>query len=105
MSFGVGVLKNSAQHPANNHNHKTMDPIISQLQHARKVSNGTHLAVYEIKTVYGRERAMPINDRAETIQGLANCKTLRPQDIAKIEELGFNVVTIHGERINPSMID
>tara|TARA_R100000084_G_C4651949_1_gene150293 strand:- start:86 stop:421 length:336 start_codon:yes stop_codon:yes gene_type:complete len=77
----------------------------SQLQRARLVSDGTRLAVYQLKDVYGRSLAYPINDQAETIQGLTGFKTLRRQDIAKIEELGFNVVTIHGERIKPSMIN
>ena len=77
----------------------------SQLQRARLVSDGTRLAVYQLKDVYGRSLAYPINDQAETIQGLTGFKTLRRQDIAKIEELGFNVVPIHGERIKPSMIN
>jgi hypothetical protein len=76
----------------------------STLQHARTVSDGTHLAVYQIKEVYGRPLAYPVNDQAETIQGLTGFKTLRRNDIAKIESLGFQVVTIHGEHINPNMI-
>ena len=105
VSFGAGILKNYAQHPANNHKQQTMDPIISQLQHARAVSDGTHLAVYEVKQVYGRPLAYPVNDQAETFQGLTCSKTLRPQDISTIERLGFNVVTVHGERLKPSMIE
>ena len=81
-----------------------MDPI-KQLQHVRKVSDGTYVAVYEVKQVYGRPLAYPVNDRAETFQGLTCSKTLRPHDIAKIESLGFSVVTIHGERLKPNMID
>lgn len=76
----------------------------STLQHARLVSDGTRLAVYQLKDVYGRSLAYPVNDQAETIQGLTGFKTLRSNDIAKIEQLGFNVVTIHGERIKPNMI-
>jgi hypothetical protein len=82
-----------------------MDPVISQLQHARAVSDGTHLAVYEIKQVCGRPLAYPVNDQAETFQGLTCSKTLRKYDIARIESLGFSVVTIHGERLKPNMID
>ena len=81
-----------------------MDPAIARLQHVRSVSDGTHLCVYEIKEKYGRPLAYPINDQAETFQGLTGFKTLRRQDIAKIESLGFTVVTIHGETIQPSMI-
>ena len=77
----------------------------STLQHARLVSDGTHVAVYQLKDVYGRSLAYPVNDRAETLQGLTGFKTLRRQDIANIEKLGFNVVTIHGERITPAMIN
>ena len=77
----------------------------STLQHVRLVSDGTQVAVYQLKDVYGRSLAYPVNDRAETLQGLTGFKTLRRQDIAKIEDLGFNVVTIHGERIKPSMIN
>ena len=73
-------------------------------QHTRLVSDGTHLAVYEIKEVYGRPLAYPINDRAETIQDLTGFKTLRRGDIETIEKLGFQIVTIHGERIKPNMI-
>ena len=76
----------------------------SALKHARLVSDGTRLAVYQLKDVYGRSLAYPVNDQAETIQGLTGFKTLRRQDIAMIEELGFSVVTIHGERIKPNMI-
>ena len=76
----------------------------STLQHARLVSDGTRLAVYQLKDVYGRSLAYPVNDQAETIQGLTGFKTLRGDDIAKIEKLGFDVVTIHGERIKPNMI-
>ena len=81
-----------------------MDPAIARLQHVRSVSDGTHLCVYEIKEKYGRPLAYPVNDQAETIQGLTGFKTLRRQDIAKIESLGFTVLTIHGEIIQPSMI-
>ena len=81
-----------------------MDPAIARLQHVRTVSDGTHLAVYEIKQVCGRPLAYPVNDQAETIQGLTCSKTLRKYDIARIESLGFSVVTIHGESIQPSMI-
>ena len=76
----------------------------STLQHARLVSDGTRLAVYQLKDVYGRPLAYPVNDQAETIQGLTGFKTLRGDDIAKIEKLGLQVVTIHGERIKPNMI-
>ena len=78
--------------------------MIDQIQHARVVSDGTRLAVYQLKDVYGRSLAYPVNDQAETIQGLTGFKTLRRNDIAMIEALGFNVVTIHGERIQPNMI-
>ena len=81
-----------------------MDAVQQRLQHVRSVSDGTHLAVYEIKEKYGRPLAYPINDQAETIQALTGFKTLRRQDIAHIESLGFTVVTIHGETIQPSMI-
>ena len=81
-----------------------MDAAQQRLQHVRTVSDGTHLAVYEIKEKYGRPLAYPVNDQAETIQGLTGFKTLRRQDIARIESLGFTVVTIHGESIQPSMI-
>lgn len=82
-----------------------MDAHQQRLQHARSVSDGTHLCVYEIKEKYGRPLAYPVNDQAETIQGLTGFKTLRRQDIARIESLGFTVVTIHGETIQPSMIN
>jgi len=76
----------------------------SAVQHARLVSDGTRLAVYQLKDVYGRALAYPVNDQAETIQGLTGFKTLRRNDIAKIEHLGFKVVTVHGETIKPNMI-
>ena len=72
---------------------------------ARITSNGTRLAVYEIKEVYGRPLAYPINDQAEHIQDLSGFKTLRPSDISTIQSLGFQVVTIHGENIQPSMLN
>ena len=76
----------------------------SAVQHARLVSDGTRLAVYQLKDVYGRALAYPVNDQAETIQGLTGFKTLRRNDIAKIKHLGFKVVTVHGETIQPNMI-
>ena len=82
-----------------------MDPDQQKLIRTRKLSDGTQLAVYEIRQIYGRPLAYPVNDRAETIQGLTGSKTLRPHDIAKIESLGFNVVTIHGERLKPATIE
>lgn len=82
-----------------------MDPDQQRLTHTRKVSDGTYAVVYEIKQVYGRPLAYPVNDQASRIQLLTCSKTLRPQDIATIERLGFSVVTIHGERLKPSMIE
>jgi hypothetical protein len=82
-----------------------MDAAQQRLQHARTVSDGTHLAVYEIKEKYGRPLAYPVNDQAETIQNLTGFKTLRRKDIEQIKALGFTVVTIHGETIQPSMIN
>ena len=78
---------------------------MSSLKEIRVISDGTRLAVYEIKEAYGRPLAYPVNDQAETFQGLTGCKTLRSYDICKIESLGFSVVTIHGERLKPNMID
>ena len=81
-----------------------MDPDQQQLTRTRKLSDGTQLAVYEIRQIYGRPLAYPVNDRAETIQGLTGSKRCG-HDIAKIESLGFNVVTIHGERLKPATIE
>jgi len=74
------------------------------IKHAKKVSDGTRMATYVIKDVCGTSRAYPVNDMANSFQDLSGHKTLRTQDIEHIEKLGFNVVTIHGERINPNMI-
>ena len=82
-----------------------MDPDQQQLTRTRKLSDGTQLAVYEVKQVYGRPLAYPVNNQASRFQMLTCSKTLRPQDIATIERLGFNVVTVHGERLKPSMIE
>ena len=82
-----------------------MDPDQQQLTRTRKLSDGTRLAVYEIRLIYGRPLAYPVNDQAERFQMLTCSKTLRPQDISTIERLGFNVVTVHGERLKPSMIE
>lgn len=74
------------------------------IEHAKRVTQGTHIATYEIKEVCGRQLAYPINDRAHTFQNLIGHKTLQPHKIELIESLGFTVVTIHGETIQPSMI-
>jgi len=42
---------------------------------------------------------------ADSLQDLSGHKTLRTQDIKHMEALGFQVVTIHGERITPAMIN
>tara|TARA_Y100000994_G_scaffold218824_1_gene197035 strand:+ start:196 stop:438 length:243 start_codon:yes stop_codon:yes gene_type:complete len=76
-----------------------------RIARARKTTNGSKLAVYEIRDVYGRPLAYPINDRADQLQNLTGKKTLRRSDISKIVDLGFQVVTVHGEPLNPSMID
>ena len=69
------------------------------IKHAKKVSDGTRMATYVIKDVCGTLRAYPVNDMANTLQDLSGHKTLRTQDIKHMEKLGFQVVTIHGERI------
>lgn len=76
-----------------------------RIARVRKTTNGSRVAVYEIKDVYGRPRAYPINDRADQLQNLTGFKTLRRCDIQKIVDLGFEVVTIHGEQLHSSMID
>ena len=75
------------------------------IKHAKKVSDGTRMATYVFKEVCGTARAYPVNDMAETLQDLSGHKTLRSQDIKRMESLGFQVVTIHGERITPAMIN
>ena len=75
------------------------------IKHAKKVSDGTRMATYVFKDMCGTARAYPVNDRANSLQNLSGHKTLRPQDIEHIEELGFQVVTIHGERITSAMIN
>ena len=46
--------------------HKTMAQLRqhneSHLQHARLMTDGTHIAVYEIREVYGRPLAYPVLD-------------------------------------------
>ena len=63
------------------------------IKHAKKVSDGTRMATYVFK------------DMADVLQDLSGHKTLRTQDIKHMEKLGFQVVTIHGERITPAMIN
>lgn len=75
------------------------------IKHAKKVTDGTRMATYVVKEVCGTARAYPVNDMAETLQDLSGHKTLRSQDIKRMESLGFQVVTIHGERITPAMIN
>ena len=74
------------------------------IKHAKKVTDGTRMATYVFKDVCGTARAYPVNDMANTLQDLSGHKTLRSQDIKRMESLGFQVVTIHGERIKPNMI-
>ena len=75
------------------------------IKHAKRVSDGTRMATYVIKDVCGTLRAYPVNDMADSLQDLSGHKTLRTQDIKHMEALGFQVVTIHGERITPAMIN
>ena len=75
------------------------------IKHAKKVTDGTRMATYVFKDVCGTARAYPVNDMANSLQDLSGHKTLRTQDIKHMEKLGFQVVTIHGERITPAMID
>ena len=75
------------------------------IKHAKKVSDGTRMTTYVIKDVCGTARAYPVNDMAEAFQDLSGHKTLRTEDIKLMEVLGFQVVTIHGERITPAMIN
>ena len=56
----------------------------STLQHARLVSDGTRLAVYQLDV--WQITGVSVNDQAETLQGLTGFKTLRSNDIAKIEQ-------------------
>ena len=47
-----------------------MDPDQQQLARTRKLSDGTQMAVYEIRLIYGRPLAYPVNDQAGRIQKL-----------------------------------
>ena len=76
----------TALHPSQcHHNHKPMDPVISQLQHARRSqAEAAHISPFaKSNRVYGRPLACRVNDQAETFQGLTCSLSLRPHDIAK----------------------
>jgi len=47
--------------------------------------------VVQIREVYGRPTAYPVNDTAKLLCELAGTKTLTPQALATIRKLGYTV--------------
>lgn len=48
-------------------------------------------AIFELKQVYGNETIYPANDIALIFASLAGKKTLNPNDLSKITQLGFEI--------------
>jgi hypothetical protein len=57
-------------------------------------------ATFRIREAYGNVRAYPVTREATLLCNLAGTKTLRPQDLATIRELGFECVDTDGHLIN-----
>ncbi len=45
----------------------------------------------EIKDVYGQAKVYPICDRAKRFTAIAGTKTISPEDITRIQMLGYKV--------------
>jgi hypothetical protein len=57
-------------------------------------------ATFRIREAYGNTRAYPVSREAVLLCQLTNSKTLLPQQIAAIRELGFECVDTDGHVIN-----
>jgi hypothetical protein len=58
-------------------------------------------ATFRIREAYGNTRAYPVSREAVLLCQLTNSKTLLPQQIAAIRELGFECLDTEGKVINP----
>jgi hypothetical protein len=47
--------------------------------------------IVRLKNVYGNELIYPVNETAETFAALIGKKTFSPDDIKKIQALGFKI--------------
>jgi hypothetical protein len=56
-------------------------------------------AVFEIKMAYGQVRAYPVGKIAQAAVALAGSKTLKPDSILHLRELGIDPVTPYGRQI------
>ena len=57
-------------------------------------------ATFRIREAYGNTRAYPVNREAVLLCQLTNSKTLLPQQMAAIRELGFECVDVDGNAIS-----
>jgi hypothetical protein len=57
-------------------------------------------ATFRIREAYGNTRAYPVSREAVLLCQLTNSKTLLPQQIAAIRELGFECLDTEGKVIN-----
>lgn len=63
------------------------------------------LATFRLKSAYGQTRAYPVNVEAKLLCELTGSKTLLPQSIGTIVNLGFNVIDeASGSPIVPSIL-
>ena len=51
----------------------------------------TRIAIYEVRNVFGEDKAYPVNDIAEAFCDLTNTKTLLSRHKSVIESLGYTV--------------
>jgi hypothetical protein len=67
---------------------------------ARTIYPPIFKATFRIREAYGNTRAYPVTREATLLCNLAGTKTLRPQDLATIRELGFECIDTEGDLIN-----
>lgn len=51
----------------------------------------------EIKNIYGQDKVYPVCTTAKTFADIAGTRTLLPQDIRRIQALGYVVIIKQGE--------
>ena len=59
-------------------------------------------ATFRIREAYGNTRAYPVTREAVLLCQLTGTKTLSPQQIPAIRELGFECLDMEGSVINPA---
>jgi hypothetical protein len=69
----------------------------------RRIDMQTVVQVH-VKSVYGEDKVYPVNEAAETFARIAGTKTLTPQTMMLIRQLGYTIELTEQPPVRPSWI-